>query len=93
MRAAAHPESTRHGRSAQRRHRPRALRTTGGPPNAWLVRLTCAEMAACLGTWRRSREDTARAMVAPLRQGKLSHEGFDPPAGFAQDTEPFPVWG
>ncbi len=63
------------------------------PPNAWLVRLTCAEMAACLGTRRRSREDTARAMVAPLRQGKLSHEGFDPPAEFAQDTVPFPVWG
>ncbi len=63
------------------------------PPNAWLVRLTCAEMAACLGAWRRSCEDTARALVAPLRQGKLSHEGFDPPAGFAQDTEPFPVWG
>ncbi len=62
-------------------------------PNAWLVRLTCAEMAACLGPWRRSREDTARAMVVPLRQGKLSHEGFDPPAGFAQDTEPFPAWG
>ncbi len=78
--AAPHPESTRHDRTAQRRHRPRALRTTGGPLNAWRVRLTCAEMAACLGPWRRSREDTARALVAPLRREKLSHEGFDPPS-------------
>ncbi len=93
MRAAPHPESTRRGRPAQRRHRPRALRSTGCPLNVLLARLTCAEMAACLGTWRRLREATARALVAPLRQGKLSHEGFDPPAGFAQDTEPIPVWG